>query len=217
MPGGFQRHCKQCTKIYNKQDYARNKDRFDKNCRKWQLENPEKVKQSRKKQYQKDKHKQYEKKKQWVANNKERVKEYSRNFYKNHAEDLKQRVTKWRNENLEKTHEYSKTWRQNNPGKQNAKTARRRAMLLQATPRWLTEEHKKQIETIYNEAARLTRDTGIPHEVDHIIPLQGIDCRGLHVPWNLQILTQKENAKKNNKILDNANQLCYNNKIQEDT
>jgi predicted acyl esterase len=216
MPDGHGNECKTCVKVRHKQYYKTHKEDYDRRCKEWQAKNPDKAADSRKRQYKKNKDKHYEKKKQWAANNKEKVKEYALKFYKNHAEDLKQRVTKWRNENLEKTHEYSKTWRQNNPGKQNAKTARRRAMLLQATPRWLTEEHKKQIEAIYNEAARLTRETGIPHEVDHIMPLQGVECRGLHVPWNLQILTQKENAKKNNKILDNNNEICYNIKIQEE-
>jgi 5-methylcytosine-specific restriction endonuclease McrA len=41
-------------------------------------------------------------------------------------------------------------------------------------------------------------------EVDHIIPIKGlIDGRrvcGLHVPWNLQYLTQTQNRKKKNRI-----------------
>lgn len=87
-----------------------------------------------------------------------------------------------------------------NPGKQCAYVAKRNAAKLQATPKWLTKAHHLEIEGFYIEAARLTRETSIPHEVDHIVPLQGKTVRGLHVPWNLQILTKFENSSKGNKF-----------------
>lgn len=47
----------------------------------------------------------------------------------------------------------------------------------------------------YEEARRLTAETGVKHEVDHIIPC---DRGGLHCPSNLQVLTASENIAKSN-------------------
>jgi 5-methylcytosine-specific restriction endonuclease McrA len=77
---------------------------------------------------------------------------------------------------------------------------RRRIALILAKPSWLTQEQKKQIKDIYVEAKR--KSGYLPYRVyhvDHIIPLQGNDVCGLHVPWNLQILSAEDNLRKSNK------------------
>lgn len=78
-----------------------------------------------------------------------------------------------------------------------AYTAKRRAAKLRATPSWA---NAAAIKTIYEEAKRLSILTGIPHHVDHIIPLQGSLVCGLHVENNLQILTASENSRKKNRF-----------------
>ena len=137
----------------------------------------------------------------WAKDNKDRVKERERK--KREANPIlaaeKRAVQVARR--ADKVAIYGRAWRLANPGKANARTARRRAAKLNATPKWLTEEHWEQIESFYVDAARLTKETGIKHEVDHIEPLQGRDRSGLHVPWNLQIMTKSENASKGNRAL----------------
>ena len=64
------------------------------------------------------------------------------------------------------------------------------------SPPWLTEEQLNKIREFYAEAERRTRETGIEHNVDHVVPLGSPVICGLHVPWNLQVLTRVENSKK---------------------
>lgn len=54
------------------------------------------------------------------------------------------------------------------------------------------------IKALYAEAARLTAETGIAHEVDHVVPLQHPLVCGLHVEGNLQILPAEVNRAKGN-------------------
>lgn len=58
---------------------------------------------------------------------------------------------------------------------------------------------KQQIRAIYAEARRMTIETGVIHTVDHIWPINGKRSCGLHVPWNMQILTKTANDAKGNK------------------
>ena len=102
--------------------------------------------------------------------------------------------------NPETTREYGRKWREQNPAMNAAKTAKRRAAQKKATPVWLTAIHHAQIQEFYEISAARTTQTGINHEVDHVCPLQGKHARGLHVPWNLQVLTERENISKGNRL-----------------
>lgn len=73
----------------------------------------------------------------------------------------------------------------------------RRACLLNATPPWVDP---RALLAIYEERARIERETGIPHHVDHIVPLQGEGVCGLHVPWNLRVIPARENLRKGNRL-----------------
>ena len=88
----------------------------------------------------------------------------------------------------------SLNWARNSPYKANAKAMKRHAMKLQRTPKWLTLEHYAQMLETYAKAKAQGK------QVDHIIPLQGELVSGLHVPWNLQILTAIENQSKGNRV-----------------
>lgn len=109
-------------------------------------------------------------------------------------------IERAKSQSKEKLREYKKRWKENNIGRVNADTAFRKKRIKNATPKWLTEEQHAQIVAVYEESARLTQETGVSHHVDHIVPVRGKLVSGLHVPWNLQILTADENYIKNNKF-----------------
>lgn len=85
-----------------------------------------------------------------------------------------------------------------NPAAKLARTRKRQAQQLQRTPLWDPESHL--IVAKYQLAAMLTKATGIPHHVDHIIPLQGRKVSGLHVFSNLRVIPGTDNVKKSNKF-----------------
>lgn len=76
--------------------------------------------------------------------------------------------------------------------------ATRRALKMQRTPKWLTETDKERIQNEYKLAALQTKITGEQWHVDHIIPLQGKNVSGLHVPSNLRAMRGSDNISKNN-------------------
>lgn len=99
---------------------------------------------------------------------------------------------------------YKKNHKIANPDMYRELVSLRRRRFRLATPKWLTAEHKMEIRLKYRLAIELSRRTGIRHAVDHIVPLQGEEVCGLHVPWNLEVITQEENLKKYNRLVDPA-------------
>lgn len=77
-----------------------------------------------------------------------------------------------------------------------ADSCARRAGIKSATPKWA---NRSAIKDVYSEAIKKTKQTGIRHEVDHIIPLRGKNVNGLHVAENLQVIPASINRKKSNK------------------
>jgi hypothetical protein len=105
----------------------------------------------------------------------------------------------WRNSHertKEKRLAAAREYKKQNREKMTALQRKRHCSQLQRTPKWADLD---AIAKVYEERARIEKETGIRHEVDHVIPLQGRRVSGLHVHWNLRVVTQFENRSKGNK------------------
>ena len=105
---------------------------------------------------------------------------------------------KWYEENKEHHLANSKEWYENNKHRKLETTTAREKRCVLATPTWADRELIKEL---YALAKKLTEQTGIQHEVDHIVPLQGKNVSGLHTQDNLQVITAEENRRKSNKFI----------------
>lgn len=68
-----------------------------------------------------------------------------------------------------------------------------------ATPGWYKRGDARPF---YELAARLTKETGVRHVVDHIVPLKGANVCGLHVKENLRVIPELDNIRKHNKLVE---------------
>lgn len=146
---------------------------------------------------------------QWRKENPEKLKKYSEKYAATHNESTRlwrqknsehcnQTQKQWNAKNREKRNLLSSEWRKRNPELINALKAKRRADILNRTPKWLTKNEIWMIGEIYHLANLRTLATGIDWHVDHVIPLRGKLVSGLHTPYNLQVIPAFENLKKGN-------------------
>jgi hypothetical protein len=136
---------------------------------------------------------------------------------RSNPESARKRANAWRSKNLvraraksnegrrkrmespeyrKKKYARSAEWAKQNPTRVAANSRSNRLLRRNAQPKWLTAIHKAQIQEFYDIAAAKTMQTGAKHHVDHMFAIKANQFNGLHVPWNLQVLTAAENDEK---------------------
>jgi 5-methylcytosine-specific restriction endonuclease McrA len=118
-------------------------------------------------------------------------------YYEKNKEAVKARANA---RSKDEINQYKKKHKQNNPDYYKALTSVRKRRHRDATPKWITTGHKLAMRQLYLQAMELTKLTGERYVVDHIVPLISDVVCGLHVPWNLRVITQDENLRKSNKL-----------------
>jgi hypothetical protein len=182
---GLRSECKNCQSNYHRNWFKANSEKERERSKEWRRRNLEKSREASNR---------------WKRENPGRNKETKRKWREENLERNRESKRKWCERNFEKVKENNRNWRQKNSDRKNFYTAKRHSKKLQRTPKWLTEGDWIEINWAYQTAAGRSEGIGSEYNVDHIIPLQGKNVSGLHVPWNMQILSVSENSKKRNKF-----------------
>lgn len=111
---------------------------------------------------------------------------------KSKTPDRKAQYAEYRRRKMAKDTAYAERVR----SKQAARTSGRRAR-QKAVP--LSGDELFAINEAYSLCRLRSEVTGVLHHVDHIVPLNGKDVCGLHVPWNLQVIPASANLRKGNR------------------
>lgn len=125
-----------------------------------------------------------------------------------HADRNRTRQRERAKETRKQRTQYMRGWRERNRARVNELAAELRPISDtyirirgSRIPIWAD---RQAMRILYREARRLTKETGIPHEVDHVIPLNNPIVCGLHVETNLRIVPRTINRSKHNNIVEAA-------------
>lgn len=134
--------------------------------------------------------------KEWRLNNLERSKATSKKWDDANRQKKKELTSSWRIKNKDRFDKTQKAWRKSNSHIISFHSAKRRK-LVESSFVMLHKNQEEIIKTIYKTSSRIGKCIGIPHDVDHRIPLSR---GGFHVHTNLQILPATINRRKYNKM-----------------
>ena len=189
---------KEAIKVHTKKYREENKEAIKASGKKYYMTNKEKIAHAHKLWYEENKEAATAQRKIYKSNNKEFLAIGRKRHYEKNKKRVNAQSKAYYEAHKEEAAARGKIYRAKNKDLLAAKSAKRKAGKLMAAPSWLTSEHHIQIKEKYTLCATLTESTGINHHVDHIVPLNGKNVCGLHVPWNLQVITAEKNIRKNN-------------------
>ncbi|HLO98683.1 MAG TPA: hypothetical protein VK171_08825 [Fimbriimonas sp.] len=125
--------------------------------------------------------------KKWTEKNKDEIIAKRLAYKKEHAERIKEQRAKNYRDNIERERKRNKKYNSENPWiRKSVKAVRKRGM-KRAKPRVVSWS---EIATVY----KLASSSG--KTVDHIVPLFNPVVCGLHVPWNMQLMSLEDNLRK---------------------
>jgi len=126
----------------------------------------------------------------WLAKNRDQERARQRAFYHDTVKPDAAKLER-------KRASYRKWYRKNAAEAKRRRHLRERLIVPRQTPSWA---NRFFIGEIYDLARLRTKHLGIPHEVDHIVPLRGKAVCGLHVETNLRVVPKAINRAKGNTL-----------------
>ena len=149
----------------------------------------------RKKDYEKHGDKRREAKRDAYNEDQEASAARQKERYHQDVERIRERDRAYRDRNREKRNQYAKDWRDKNPALHASRSKASKAKRQKRLPQWRDQD---KIDEIYRAATEASRITGVPHEVDHVVPLLGREVSGLHHQDNLLVVPKSANRGKGN-------------------
>lgn len=132
---------------------------------------------------------------------------FRRTYYETHKERF---IARAKEQPIEKRRQWNKNWADKNLPYVRAKANERRKRNKQAQPAWLRWKHRHEMQQLYKITKVLNEEAGfMKYAVDHIYPINSPEVCGLHVPWNLRVITRDENTKKTNKLPPPGHEIAF--------
>jgi len=187
--------CRECQRAKYAAFYAANKDREKARAANHRAKYPEQHKITTAAWRAANKERHAEMQRRWREQNKERMRHYRAAQYEENRARENALARQWKALHREELALKAAERQRDHPELKRHYQNLRRARQMRATPAWTDP---KTLLPFYQDAVAKTKETGIEHEVDHIVPLASPWVCGLHCEANLQVTPSAANRRKNN-------------------